>query len=162
MTGTFTFTSSGSSIVTPNCLNGEMHFTVSANGGTGTVNSVIVSPAGGRFGATNPTSGPMTFTDTILFDPNSAGSNSALVTINYTVNGVAGVDTFSVYGQTTGTIGTASFGVTSPSDSCISPNDTALRFDVMLYDNIPNSLGVTQLTFPYSLRWRSSLEPKEH
>lgn len=161
VTGQLTFKNSGNTIVTPNCLNGEMNFTVGAGGGSGVVNSVSVSPSGGRFEPTNPISGSMPFTDTILFDPNPSGSSSALVTINYTINGVAGVDTFSVYGQTTGTVGTASIGVTTPSDSCISPNDTALKeFDVMLYDDIPNSLGVTQLTFVISYNGNLLWNPK--
>jgi hypothetical protein len=90
----------------------------------------------------------MKFTGTITFDPNQIGGDSALVTINYTINGVAGVDTFTIYGVVNGSVTIAHIGVTSPTSGCIRPNDTDTKeLDVMLRDPIPDALGVTQVTY---------------
>ncbi len=145
--GTFTLNLPTNTSITQNCVNGVVVFNVDAGGGSGTVTSVSVTGSD-RFSALNATGGAMPFADSILYDPNPTGANSALVTIQYTINGVPGVDTFSVYGQTTGSVGSARIGVVTPADTCIPPNGAALKeFDVMLYDSIPNSLGVNLLTF---------------
>jgi hypothetical protein len=146
-TGHLVVTTPGNVITTPNCTPDKFIFTVGAGGGAGAVTNVSVTGST-RFTATNTTGGPMTFTDTVIFDPNLTGGNSATLTINYTINGTPGDTTIALTGVVTGSKFSARIGVTSPTNGCIPPDDSTIKeFDIQLYDSIPDSLGMNRLSF---------------
>jgi photosystem II stability/assembly factor-like uncharacterized protein len=164
VTGQFNITlNPGNTVTTTPCIAGKIIYTVSAGGGSGMVVGISVIGSN-RFFPSGPTSGgAMPFTDTITFDPNQMGGNSALVTLTYSINGGPQMsDTFTVYGAVNGAVDTVHIGVTSPTNTCILPNDTELKeFDVMLRDSIPASLGITQLTFVISYNGNLLFNPQQ-
>ncbi len=152
---------SNATIVTTPCNLGQMTFDISDGGVTGSVNSVSVTGSG-RFTPKTPTSGAIPFTGGVIFDPNQSGGNSALVTINYSINGTSAQDTFTVYGQINGSVDTVHIGVTSPTNTCILPNDTDQKeFDVILHDPIPDSMNITTLTFVISYDGNLLFNPQQ-
>jgi hypothetical protein len=152
---------SNATIVTTPCNLGQLTFDITDGGVTGTVNSVSVTGSG-RFTPKTPASGTIPFTGGVIFDPNQPGGNSALVTINYTINGTTTQDTFTVYGQINGSVDTVHIGVTSPTNTCILPNDTEQKeFDVILHDPIPDSMNITTLTFVISYDGNLLFNPQQ-
>ncbi len=148
-TGIFTLgLKPGNTITTPQCNIGKLIYTVSAGGGSGTFTGISVTGSN-RFVPVGP-NGPETlpYTDTITFDPNQIGGNSALVTLNYTIDGTPGTDTFTIYGVVTGVKDSTRIGVLGLTQGCIIPNDTMLdTFAIVLRDTIQDALNVDSVSF---------------
>ena len=157
--GHFTLTMPGDTITTPNCTTGKLVFTAGAGGGSGTVTGVTVAGST-RFAATTPTSGSMPFTDTITFDPNLTGGNTATLTISYTINGVPEPDTtITLTGVVTGSKFKATVNVVSESVGAVKPNNTMMKdFEVVLEDQVFDSLDMNKLSllirFDGDLLWQ--------